>query len=311
MNKKLLFTAGVETSVDDAAWLENQLELAGVYLVQTQEVDAGRVFFTEYFPTRKEAVARLAELKPLLRQWMGARKFSMKVRQMAEKDWSESWKKTFHTARVSRRIVIKPSWETYKPRKGDCVIELDPGMSFGTGLHPTTRACLRFIDSLAGKSHSGMSMLDAGCGSGVLAIAAAKLGFTRVVAVDFDPVAVKASRENCLRNGVSKIVKCVQADLLRFKTGERFGVVAANMFKSEHERFMEIIAGSVAAEPPGYLLIAGTMLHQYPDVVKMYTRRGLEEVKSVRKKEWKSGVLRKRHRGGEGWRAQVKRRLPF
>jgi len=198
---------------------------------------------------------------------------------------------------VSRRIVIKPSWEKYRKRGDDCVVELDPGMSFGTGLHPTTRACLRFIDHIARKNCPARSFLDAGCGSGVLAIAAAKLGFERVVAVDFDPVAVKAARENCRRNGVSGIVRCLQADLLKFKPGERFSVVAANMFSSEHERFEKTISAAVAAEPAGYLLVAGTTRGQYNRIRRMYKEKGLEEVKSVAQKEWRSGILRHFVRG--------------
>jgi len=300
MNKKsqfsgkqsnIIFSAHLEISLKDCPLVEHHLECREIQLVETQNLQTGRVSFDEYFQSRKEAENRLEELKQFFGELVGAKKYSARVRRIARLDWSESWKKSFHTARVSRRIVIKPSWEKYAPLSGDCVIKLDPGMSFGTGLHPTTRACLRFIDQLAGRDFSCNSFLDAGCGSGVLAIAAAKLGFSRVVAVDFDPQAVKAAKENCRRNSVSRIVHCLQADLGKFRTREKFSVVAANMFESEHERFMENIAGAVVPDSPGYLLVAGTLLNQYPKVVRMYARKGFVEVKSVKKKEWKSGML--------------------
>jgi len=229
----------------------------------------------------------------LFNEWIGRRRFSARIRKIVKRDWSESWKKYFHTARVSRRIVIKPSWEKYRQLAGDCVIKLDPGMSFGTGLHPTTRACLRFIDQLARKRGPGGSFLDAGCGSGVLAIAAAKLGYSRVIAIDHDPQAVKAASENCLRNGVSRRVSCVRADLGAFKIRDKFDVVAANMFESEHERFMNSLSSAVLSEPPGCLLVAGTLERQYSGVVGMYEKLGFRELKTARGGEWKSGILQK------------------
>lgn len=286
----VLYLARIQTSLANSLLLEKNLETAGIDLVQVQDLDAGLVCFDKYFPFRDEAEEKVRELKLLFRRWLGGKSFSAQVCRVAVKDWSESWKKSFHTARVSRRVVIKPSWEKYRPLAGDCVIELDPGMSFGTGLHPTTRACLRFIDQLA-ESASGEAFLDAGCGSGVLAIAAAKMGFKHVVAVDNDPQAVKAAIENCRRNGVSRIVKCKQADLLTFIPETKFSVVAANMFESEHARFGRNIASAVGAS--GYLLIAGILVKQYRSVTKMYERLGLRELRSVTQKEWVSGILRK------------------
>lgn len=293
MKKKVLFSTHIETSVKNGHLIAARFEQAGIQLVETQLVDSGRITFDDYFFSRNEAEKRLTELFPLLMQWIGAKRFTIRVRRIIERDWSESWKKSFHTARVSRRIVIKPSWEKYKPVPGDCVVKLDPGMSFGTGLHPTTRACLCFIDKLAEKGMAGKSFLDAGCGSGVLAIAAAKLGFARVVAVDNDPLAVKAAQENCRINGVSEIVSCLHADLSTVRLKETFSIVAANMFESEHERFMKTISNAVSDKQQGYLLIAGILKKQYSGVLRMYMKQGFVEIKSSQQKEWKNGMLRK------------------
>ncbi len=295
-SRKALFSVRITTNLKPVSLIEDCLGEYADNMVQTHDLHADRAFFDEYFRSRKEAECRLGELVPLLNSLAGRPKFSTMVRRIAELDWSESWKKSFRTARVSRRIVIKPSWEKYSRKPGDCVINLDPGMSFGTGLHPTTRACLRFIDRLSADGYGGKSFLDAGCGSGVLAIAAAKLGFTRVVAVDSDPQAVKAARENCRRNGLAGVAECIRADLLKFRPREKFDMVAANMFESEHARYVGNIAGAVTRRSEGCILIAGTLLKQYSGVVRIYGRMGFAEKASAVEKGWKSGILTRRRK---------------
>ncbi|MBM4165218.1 MAG: methyltransferase domain-containing protein, partial [Lentisphaerae bacterium] len=124
------------------------------------------------------------------------------VSQLAREDWTESWKRFFHVERVSRRVVIRPVWESYTAQPGEVVIDIEPGMSFGTGRHGTTRACLEFLDHISGQ-RAGGSMLDMGCGSGILAIGAAKLGFHPVCGFDNDPDAVAIARDNARLNGVT------------------------------------------------------------------------------------------------------------
>lgn len=120
-----------------------------------------------------------------------------------ETEWADAWKQFFHTFRVGSRIVIQPSWEHEAPRQGDVVIELDPGMAFGTGQHETTQLCLEFLEEIV---QPGMTVVDVGTGSGILAIAAAKLGASSVWAGDNDPVAVLVAQRNVACNGVEKIV---------------------------------------------------------------------------------------------------------
>jgi ribosomal protein L11 methyltransferase len=126
------------------------------------------------------------------------------TRTVHEEDWADAWKKHFHVERVGERIVIRPSWRPYAPQPDDVVIDLDPGMAFGTGQHPTTRMCLELLERTV---RPGDFVLDVGAGSGILAIAAVKLGAARCLALDVDPQAVTVARENAARNGVDVIVR--------------------------------------------------------------------------------------------------------
>src|SRR5712691_10465755 len=135
------------------------------------------------------ALGRLRDVAPL------------QVRTLRETDWANAWKEYFFVHRVGRRTVIVPSWREsdYEPRPDDAVLLLDPGMAFGTGLHPTTRLCLRALEDIP--IQPGMRVLDVGAGSGILSIAAARLGASYVEAVEIDPVAAGVCQQNIERNG--------------------------------------------------------------------------------------------------------------
>ncbi len=125
------------------------------------------------------------------------------LRTLAETDWAEAWKARYHVLRIRRRLVVKPSWQAYDARPGDVVIELDPGMAFGSGLHATTQLCLQMLeDSL----RPGDRVLDVGTGSGILALAAARLGAASVLAIDSDPLAAQVARENVQLNRLGQVV---------------------------------------------------------------------------------------------------------
>ncbi len=140
-----------------------------------------------------------------------------------DEDWSENWKKWYKPMRVGSRVVIKPTWEAYAPAEGDLVIELDPGMAFGTGSHETTAMCIRMLEKYVPE---GCDCFDVGCGSGILAIAAAKLGAGRCLAIDLDPVAVKVADENVKLNGLEDRITVEQGDLLERQPGKADVIVA-------------------------------------------------------------------------------------
>ena len=158
---------------------------------------------------------------------------SLTTRTVREADWAEAWKVHFPILRVGRRLVIRPTWRRHRRAPGDLVIALDPGMAFGTGLHPTTRLCLALLERVADRgalAEPGVGaarVLDVGCGSGILSIAAARLGAGRIVAVDTDPIAVEATAANAGRNRLGRRIRARQGSL---PSGEApFDLVLANL----------------------------------------------------------------------------------
>ena len=139
--------------------------------------------------------------------------FAITCKRIEETDWAEAWKQYYHPVEVSDRLVIVPSWDHYREKEGQLKIELDPGMAFGSGTHPTTLMCLGELEKCDVKDSI---VYDLGCGSGILSAAAAKMGAARVIAVDFDSVSVKAARENCRLNQVSSQVEVFQGELPLF-----------------------------------------------------------------------------------------------
>lgn len=185
------------------------------------------------------------------------------TRELAEADWREAWKKYFGVQRIGERLVIVPSWETYTPRVNDIVLSIDPGMAFGTGQHPTTAMCLAALeDVIVGPGRAQQAapprMLDLGCGSGILAIAAAKLGSGRVLAVDIDPLAVKATHANAAANNV--VIDAREATLET--TDSQFDVIVANISGLTLDRLAPLFAAALTS---GGTLIASGFLDDAVD----------------------------------------------
>lgn len=199
-------------------------------------------------------------------------------------DWSEAWKRFFHVEHITDRITICPSWEAYSPREGEAVITLDPGMSFGTGKHPTTRACLEFLDLLT-QGDLNRPVLDMGCGSGILSIAAKKLGFTHVRGFDYDADAVAVAKENAALNGV--VVPYETRDLAN--NLDQGAVVLANILGPVLIEYAAEVACAVL--PGGALVASGILDSLYPEVKVAFERFGLQEQQSRLIGEWRSGLF--------------------
>jgi len=287
----ILHAVRIETDPGFADLVELGLEAAGIGMTLTHDVEARRATFQACFPTAAEAEALRAGLAPLLAAWAEGEPWSLTVTPLANEDWQNSWKRHFKTERISERLVIKPSWETFTAVPGDCVIEIDPGMSFGTGRHFTTRSCLQQLDRLS-RERPGASLCDVGCGSGILAIGAALLGFGPIWAFDYDPDAVAIACENSERNGMAGRITCTVADLSAMPTHGTHDVVCANLLAVEHERFHAAIAPLVA--PGGLLIIGGTMHPQYAPTLALYAAAGFSEVTQQQDAEWTTAVLRRK-----------------
>jgi len=147
-------------------------------------------------------------------------------RHIDEEDWAESWKAFFWPEKISKTIVVKPTWRSYRAAAGETVLEIDPGMAFGTGTHPTTRLCINLVETHLKK---GDRVLDIGTGSGILLIAAAKLGAGRLVGIDIDPVAVDVARKNLLLNRVDEPVFTLHTGTLAAVREEPFDLIVANI----------------------------------------------------------------------------------
>jgi ribosomal protein L11 methyltransferase len=188
---------------------------------------------------------------------------ALTTRIVHEADWAEAWKAHFPVLRVGRRIVIKPTWREHVAADGDVVLDLDPGMAFGTGLHPTTRLCLIALEWIADQGRlQGARVLDVGCGSGILSIAAAKLGAQSVYGVDIDPIAIEATTINAARNGLSEVIRTRVGSLPTESVP--FDVVAANLIAS----VLIDLAPELAAEMrrDGTLVASGIFVDRERDV---------------------------------------------
>ena len=197
------------------------------------------------------------------------------TRNVHEADWAEAWKEHFPVLRVGRRLVIRPTWRTYEAAPGDVVIDLDPGMAFGTGLHPTTQLCLVALESIAERGLvDGARVLDVGCGSGILSIAAARLGAREVVAVDTDPVAVEATKKNAETNGLRSVIKAREGSV---PTGEGpFDVVCANLIATLLVDLAPALAAELRRDARGELLASGIFLDREGDVRTAFTKALLD-----------------------------------
>jgi ribosomal protein L11 methyltransferase len=214
-------------------------------------------------------------------------KGEMQCREVQEEDWASSWKEFFHPVKVGQYIVIKPSWEEYTATADELVIELDPGMAFGTGTHQTTSMCCRALEEVV---KHGDLVFDVGTGSGILSIAAAKLGATNVKAVDLDGVAVRVAKENVVINHVENIVKVDQGDLLTGFAGQA-DIVIANIIADVVIRLLVDIPGRLKEN--GIFIASGIITERLSDVAAAMLEHNLLVEKVIEEGGWVAIIARK------------------
>jgi ribosomal protein L11 methyltransferase len=210
------------------------------------------------------------------------------VSTLLRKDWANSWRKHFHPIEVGRELLVRPSWSKRRPRKGQALVRIDPGLAFGTGQHPTTSFCLRELVARRDRQKK-QSFLDLGTGSGILAIAAAKLGYAPIEAIDLDAAAIKVSRSNARWNRVEQTVRFKQQDFLKIPLtgGSKFDVVCANLLADLILTQRERILGRL--NPAGILVLSGILGREFAEIQHHYESAGLCLLSSKREKEWRSG----------------------
>ena len=220
------------------------------------------------------------------------------ARTVREEDWAHAWKRHYKPLRIGRRVLLTPAWEEPEALPGDVVVRLEPGMAFGTGLHPTTRLCVAALEKWV---RPGDSFLDIGTGSGVLSLAAAKLGATPVWSTDIDPLAIRAAKENALRNGIALAPDGLHVEQGSVPAGQagRFKVIAANILA---EVLVGLFEGAYAnvplAEPlapGGHLILSGILEERSEMVLSAAARYGLKEVERIQEADWVALVVRREH----------------
>ena len=208
--------------------------------------------------------------------------------EVRNEDWAEGWKQHFPAVRIGRRLVVKPTWEAFSREGDDVVIELDPGMAFGTGTHGTTRLCLEAVAALF-EERVRRRVLDVGTGSGILAVAAAALGAERVLACDIDADACAIAGDNARLNHVSDRVEVSGAPLQALEGG--FDLVLANILAEENIRLGDALVTRVA--PGGVLVLSGILLEKEPLVLAAFARYPLTPPQITHREEWSCLLYRK------------------
>ncbi|MEX2184388.1 MAG: 50S ribosomal protein L11 methyltransferase [Chloroflexota bacterium] len=207
----------------------------------------------------------------------------LRTRLVHEEDWAAAWKAHFPVLRIGRGLVIRPTWRRHRRQPGDTVIAMDPGMAFGTGLHPTTRLCLAALEPLADEGLlRGARVLDVGCGSGVLAVAALLLGATRAVGLDTDPIAVEATLANARRNRVARRLPVRVGSL---PSGESaFDVVLANLIAGVLVPLAPLLRDELS--PGGTLLASGIFVDREAEVRDAFSSVGLVVTERTQEGDW-------------------------
>ncbi len=238
---------------------------------------------TGYLPSDDRVESRRQHLERHLMRLSAAHGFRYRIQYQAidEEDWAESWKAFFWPQKITPRLVVKPTWRDYTPEPGQLVIEIDPGMAFGTGTHPTTALCVRLLEK---HLRAGQSVLDVGTGSGILLIAAAKLGATRLAGIDLDPMAVTVARKNLDQNHIDPAAFELACGHLVDTVSGTFDVVVANILA---EVIIDLLDHVGRVIKPGGLFICSGIIEAYQEkVIDKMTTCGLDIVQVGKEGDW-------------------------
>lgn len=255
-----------------------------IYQLSPDDYPEDGVMIKAYFPVNSFLIDTIEAIKEsingLLQHDIDLGRNKIHVIEVDESEWATAWKKYYKPIRISDSITIKPTWEEYKPTDEELIIELDPGMAFGTGTHPTTVLCIQAIEKYM-NGHE--RVIDVGTGSGVLSIAAAKLGAKKVLALDLDYVAVQSAKENVTGNDVSHIVQVEQNDLLKDVSGQ-YDLVVANILAEVIVTFVHDAAAVL--KESGTFITSGIIKRKKDDVKQALEHGGFRIEEVVEMEDW-------------------------
>jgi len=264
----------------------NSLDYADEEFVKSLGED---VVIKAYFPGEEnvsEIIALVKEKLTYINSFLNVGEGYVGYCEVDDEDWSTSWKKYYKPFELAEGLVVKPTWEKYDNKDGEIVIELDPGMAFGTGTHETTKMCAVFLSKYM---KNGYNVIDVGCGSGILTIISCKLGAAKVTAVDIDEVAVKVTKENCEVNKVGDTVTAFKGVLTDIKD-EKADVVVANIIADVIIDLSSSIPQYLKED--GIFITSGIIKERKDEVLSKYLSRGFKCEDTIEMGEWVAMALR-------------------
>ncbi len=263
-------------------------------IIEEEGAPAGGVIVRAFFRPEEFGAWQQEQLQEYLQRLAGHDLFplGLEMLRVAEEDWAEAWKAHFKAQKVTGRLVIRPPWEEYAPAAGEMVVTIYPGMAFGTGRHPTTLLCLRALEQVWGQhlpeAPNPWQVLDVGTGSGILALAAARLG-AGVLAIDVDPEAVAAALENVRLNALEDRV-LVEPTLLQ-AIRQQFALILANLTALDLLQLADSLTGRLLSG--GVLIISGFLEKDLPDLEARFLGLGLVEAGWLTQDDWGALILRR------------------
>jgi len=270
---------------------ESGLPPGAADLPESEGVEVIQAFFPADIRSEKRIYAVRKYLKSLEEIFPDVSAPVLATEIISDPDWGEQWKKYFKPIRVCKNIVVKPTWERYTPASRDIVVEIDPGMAFGTGQHASTRMCMEAVEDIILKDRSvkEWKVLDVGCGTGILGITAAKMGAGDVICVDNDPKATEIAAQNAVINAVDDRLRIWNEDAAQISEPRNLIIanLTAKLLLKLHAQLVRLLL------PDGYLIISGLIETDIPSIEEHFIIAPLEMQNMLTEKEWVCYVLKK------------------
>lgn len=277
----MLDVSGIQ--IDEGIQISNDNNLYWDYIDEIDIQKESKV--SAYFSSLEDIGSKLYFIKNKLADYKESVKdigsCKLEIKEHMQEDWENSWKQYFKPVKITDKIVVKPQWESYLEADGELVINIDPGMAFGTGSHETTSMCIKAIEK---NVITGGNLLDIGCGSGILSIASILLGMSNATGVDLDPVAVNVSKENVVLNNVSDRIDIIQGDLIS-NVNSKYDIVVANIIA---DAILILLDYDLAQfiKNNGVFICSGIILDKEEIVIKKMIDLNFEIIEIERRGEW-------------------------